>query len=273
MNLIESILQESNWLNVQLFHTDIFSIDLWTVVQFWIGFSLIILLHALNIRRALLFLILILIAYEIIEILILHVVFSTFITGSIKDQLADIVIGIAGGVLSDWILRWIRKNQHKHSGIIKTGQAIYIALTYSFIWVGFYGYHYNFPAFNSPGINFSALIFWFTGSFLMLQGFLWFRRWGVLFGVLSAWVGYLIVLVVIEYVSHHGIGLHEISKPNSTPIVGDVIHGLPILHTFYMIAPGFLMLMFTLFNWMYSLALRTTYRHIFILPDLRDQSL
>ena len=171
MNLIESILQETSWLNVQLFHTDIFFIDLWTVVHFWIGFSMIILLHVLNIRRALLFLVLILIAYEIIETLILYVVFSTFIPESIKDQIADLLIGIIGGILCEWILRWTRRNQRKYPVAIKTGQAIYIAFTYSFIWVGFYGYHYNFPAFNSAGINFSTLIAWFIGSYMVYPSY------------------------------------------------------------------------------------------------------
>ncbi len=273
MSLIEGILQETDWLYVKLFQIDVVFFDLWSVVYFWIGFSMIILLHALNIRRALLFQVLILIAYAVVKILILYFVFSIFIPDSIKDRFADIFVGIAGGVLSEWIWQWVRKNQQKHAGIIETGQAIYIAFTYSFIWVGFYRYHYNLPGFNSAGINYAALIFWFLGSLSVLLGFLWLRRRGIIVGVLSTWGIYLLILGILEYISYYDVGLHEISKPDSKPMVCGIIHGLPILHIFYMIAPGILILMFSLLNRICSNALRSRHRHIIIFPDLRDQSL
>jgi len=257
MNLIEGILQETDWLYVKLFQIDVFFFDLWSVVHFWIGFSMIILLHALNIRRALLFQVLILIAYAIVEMLILYFVFSIFIPDSIKDQFADIFVGVAGGVLSELILQWVRKNQQKHAGIIETGQAIYIAFTYSFIWVGFYRYHYNLPGFNSAGINYAALIFWFLGSLTLLLGFLWMRRWGNIIAVFTAWVLYLLILGAIEYISFNYAGLHEISKPGSEPMVFGIIHGLPVLHIFYLIAPGILILMFYFFRRIHSCAFRS----------------
>jgi len=152
-----------------------------------------------------------------------------------------------------------------------TGQAVYVAITYSFVWVGFYGYKYNLPAFNSPGINYTTLIFWFLGSLTVILGFIWFRQLGIIFRVVVTWGLYLLALGIVEYVFFYYLGLQEISKPDSEPLVFGIIHGLPILHIFYLAAPGILILMFIIFRWICSNALGSRHRHIF--SDLRDQSL
>lgn len=259
MNLIEQILKETDWLYVQLFHTDIFFFDLWSVVHLWSGFSMIILLHAFQVRRVLLVQVLVLIAYEIIEILILWFAFSIFNPETIKDQFTDIFIGFSGGVIAEFTFRWLRKIQHNHPGAIKVGQAVYIAITYSFIWVGFYGYSYNLAGFNSTGINYAALTSWILGSLTLLLGYLWLRRWGNLTAIITAWGLYLLILGTIEYITYNYLGLHEISKTESTAMVFGIIHGLPVLHVFYLIAPGILILMFWIFRWICSKALRPKY--------------
>jgi len=248
MNTITTILKETDWLYTRLFETDFFFIDLWSVVNLWSGFSLFILLCALKVKRPYLILLLILIAFEIIEILVLHFALSIFRTETFKNEGTHIYIGMAGGLLALLLLRISGKHLQSHRNTTEILLASYTSFTYAFVWVGFYGYRYNLPECNSNGINYTAFIFWFLGLTGILLVFSLLKKRGIFRALFITWGLYLVSLFSIEYYFYYHVGLHENSKPQAKALFFGIIHGLPVLHIVYLFAPLIIIIFYLFFR-------------------------
>jgi hypothetical protein len=250
MNIIREIYLQTDWLYTKIFQNDVMFLDLWSFVHLWSGFGIIILAKVLQIKRPVRLMVLILVAYEMLEILFLLFTFSIFRPETIKDQFTDIFIGIAGGLSSVFILKIVAHNKNKREKPIMIGIALYAAVTIAFFWVGFYRYRYNYEFMNSPGINFWAFTWWTIACFVVINTYLAFGKHGAFIAITGAYAIYAVSLLIIEYCSYHWAGMHEISKPGSKALIFELIRGTPALHLFYITSPGISIAAFHLAKWL-----------------------
>lgn len=228
------IVAHTGWLYTRVHENPIFFFDLWSLVHFWSGFVLMSMLARLAPRRQWLALGVALTAWELLELLFLYVALGIFLPETVKDQCTDVLIGLLGGGLCLYVLRWqagsIRR-QH-------VAAALVVALTLPFLWVGSYGYRYNHAVLNSTGLNWWAFLLWFVASL----GLSWHyaasqRRSGSRVVAFSRTVLlYVPLLVTVEYVGFVILGIRETGTAGQ-PLVFGIIHGSPVLWTAYLAAP------------------------------------
>jgi hypothetical protein len=238
MNIIREVYIQTDWLYTKIFQNNLLFIDLWSFVHLWSGFGLIILAGVFQIKRPMTLTVLILISYELLEILFLLFAFSIFRSETIKDQFTDIFLGIAGAISSKYMLKIVACNKNKGEKPIGIGIAFYAAVSIAFFWVGFYHYRYNYEFMNSPGINFWALSWWTLACFVVINIYLAFRRQGPLVAIICTYAIYCVSILILEFCGYHWAGMHEISKPGAHALIFGLIHGTPALHFFYVFSPG-----------------------------------
>jgi len=209
------------------------------------------LLKALRIRPALLFLIGILLLYELAEILFIYAAFHLFRPETLKDQVTDILVGLIGGFMSLGFLALSTRHLLRHKHLILSGIMLLAAGTYAFLWVGFYRYHYNVEAYNTGGgMNFYTFLTWTVAGFLVLQVFYLLRKQPFLLRVLYTWLIYFAGLMIFEYITYYIFGIHENSNEAGSALVFGLVHGTITMHVFYIICPFLIMQLYVLGTWL-----------------------
>jgi hypothetical protein len=106
----------------------------------------------------------------------------------------------------------------------------------SFSWVGWYGYSYNYPLFNSPGVNWLACLLWGVWLFSTIRAHHVLKRWikRRLLTLMILWIGYFSFLLFFEYMGHYVLGIRLVTSEG--PLVFGLIHGTPVLKWFYVTA-------------------------------------
>ncbi len=164
----------TSWLYTKVYQNHYFFFDLWSLVHLWIGFVLVAFFASIKVQRILAKLFIVLFLYAVVKIMILYFVWGIINPDTFKDQFADIIIGMMGGGIGLVILNYTFVSNPRHVFRLKLLTIFLTSITYSFLWVGFYGYDYNMEFFNSPGINWLAWAGWaatsFLGSGLVLMG-------------------------------------------------------------------------------------------------------
>lgn len=227
----------TDWLYTIIYQNKFFFIDYWSIVHFFSGFLLPVILSNLKIRSVYLKSFLILVLYEIIEISLVYLAFNVFKPETIKDQFTDLLIGLFGIYLIYLIKKvYLTKERKILSGYFIASISSFII---SFIWVGFYKYRYNFESLNNVGLNLWAFGWWFTALLLVL---LFYQKMNLkilnkIFTMLITYLAYLISLLIFEYTGYNLLGIREISKTISNSLVFDLIHGTKVMHIFYLSAP------------------------------------
>lgn len=245
MDFVNYILAETSWLYTKIYQDRIVFLDLWSFVHLWTGFVVFMLLKALRVRPALLFLMGILLVYELAELLFIYAAFHLFRPETLKDQVTDILVGLAGGYLSLGFLALSAKYLQRHKHLILSGIMLLAAGTYAFLWVGFYQYHYDVEVFNTGGgMNFYTFLTWTVAGFLILQVFFLLRKQQVLSRVLYTWLIYFAGLMIFEYITYYIFGIHENSNEAGRAMVFGLVHGTITMHIFYLACPFLLMILF-----------------------------
>lgn len=237
MDLVKYILSNTDWLYTKLYQNNIFFFDLWSIVHIWSGFVLFLLLRSVRIKRPFLILLVLLTVYEVFEILFTYFAFDIFRPETIQDQFTDIAVGMFGGMLAYYFLRFAINNQTISRKAIFRVIALVAAITYAYPWVGFYKYHYNTLWMDSPGINYTALYLWIIGGYITIQIFRSLKYNNLLVRLLLTWTCYIILLFTFEFVAYRILGVHENGRAELTPLLFGLIHGTKILHFFYLISP------------------------------------
>jgi hypothetical protein len=250
--IVEFINSNSNWLYVKIYENPLFFFDYWTFAHIWLGFVIFAILNLVNVKNKWTNLFLILICYEVFEIVILYLSLDVFRPETIKDQFTDIIVGIIGGFLFyQYSLIYSNKNGKikKPFSYNNLLIALFTAATLSFEWVGFYGYKYNLSFFNSEGLNYSAFLLWFLSSFFMILIFL---KLNIYFNktcsMLLLYAVYFSVLLSGESITYHVFHWREVGNHAHQPLIFDIIHGTIALHIFYLAAPFVTVALFTLFK-------------------------
>ncbi len=235
--VLKYIRVNTDWLYTVIYQNKFFFIDYWSIVHFFSGFFLPVILSNLKFRNVYLKSFLILVLYEIIEISLIYLAFNIFKPETIKDQFTDIIIGLAGVYLIYLIKNFYLMEESKDLSNYLT--AFISSFIISFIWVGFYKYKYNFESLNNVGLNLWAFGWWFTALLLVL---LFYHKMNLkilnrIFTMLITYLAYLISLLIFEYTGYNLLGIREISKTSSHSLVFDLIHGTKVMHIFYLSAP------------------------------------
>jgi hypothetical protein len=251
MDFVQYILTETSWLYTKIYQNNFLFFDLWSIVHFWSGFVILLLLQAFRLKPALLLLFIILFIYELAEILFLYFAFDLFRPETLKDQVTDMLVGLAGGLLSAWLLNYAMKQFHSRRYLVLSGMMMLAASTYAFPWVGFYHYHYDIEAYNTGGgMNFYTYLTWTVAGFILLQVFYFLKKQRFILRVLTTWSGYFIALLLFESITYHLMGIHENSLEGASPLIFGLIHGTRVMHVFYMICPFLIMMLYGIGVWL-----------------------
>jgi hypothetical protein len=135
--IIETVYSSTHWLYKVIYSNKFFFIDYWTFNHIWSGAFVYIILRAKRIQKVWLVLILILLSYEIVEILFRIFALNLFKPEIIKDQINDIIFGLLGGVLCHYLLK-IRKGKSWNKFHLRYPLTSFLtAGTISYLYVGF----------------------------------------------------------------------------------------------------------------------------------------
>ena len=249
------IIEKTAWLYVKVWETRLCFIDYWSFAHFWSGFVVFTILLCRGVRRRFLVCATLLLLYELIELAFIYGAFHVFRPESLADQVTDIVVGIVGAwCAGKWAAILVGSRPSRETGKIPWHEASltagFVSVTVAFLWVGFYGYRYNTPALNSPGLNWWAFTLWSAAHFTVI--FIFVRRntgsRGVLQGGATAWIIHLAGLFCIEYFGFHVLGIREIGRAYRRPLIADILHGSLITFLYYTTAPLMTILLFDRFE-------------------------
>ncbi len=228
--------RHTEWLYTKVLETELLRIDLGSFVYLWIGIMLFLLLTTSKSKQKWISISFIILLYGILRYSILFYLFDVFKPYSIKALISDIIVCFSGVAISFYFLN--NKRFVPGSIYYKRLLAFLSTLTFSFLWVGFYQYHYNVNL-NTQGLNFWAFSLWTLGGigFFEVYRRLELRIDNPYFRILTILSIYYFVLFSIEYLAYYILNIRENSLSNGKPLAFGLIHGTPILHIYYVSYP------------------------------------
>ena len=254
IEFVNYILEQSAWLYTKIYQNQFFFFDLWSIAHFLSGFTGYLILRALRLKHPLIILLSILFLYELVEILFVYFAFMIFHPETIKDQFTDIFIGISGALGCKLYLASRTALQGKKEIPGRIMLMFTASFAYAYFWVGFYHYHYNVEAYNTPGINWSTALAWTLGGILILMVYSFAPVKNAIVRAGLAWLAHFIVLLVFEYFYYYILEVRETTGLPLKPLIFGVCHGTRKMHIFYIIAPFIIILLYTLGEWLVSRA-------------------
>ncbi|HOI28569.1 MAG TPA: hypothetical protein PLZ15_02330 [Melioribacteraceae bacterium] len=242
--------EKFGWLFTNIYENPILYFDLWSPVQLWSGFMFYLLLILYKTRKPLLILLSAFLLFDLLETFLGYFLFQQ--SGSIRfnEIFSDLLLASAGGMIARYsVLKMIEKDPYETGKYIKTFTVLFTSITVAFTWVGFYGYKYNVGFWNSPGLNFTAFLLWFSGqiAIISISLYIYSRIKKVIASLFLIYIIYLPALSLFEYFNYHIIKVREVGTPFRRALFFDIIHGTTILHFFYVLAPVTGILVFLLF--------------------------
>jgi len=255
---VESINTNCDWLYVKIFENPLFFFDFWSLLHFWNGGVLLTIISIAGYRNKWKILFSILLIYEIVEISMIYFSLDVFLPETIKDQFTDLFVGMSGGYLFDKWLKFYSINKKQVTTFLQnpnTHIALFTAISIAFDWVGFYRYKYNVPIFNSPGLNYTAFLLWFTGIFSMLVIYNRLSiRFNKIYSIALLWMISFAGLCILEFTFYHIFGFKESGDHAHTPLIFDIIHGSTALHVFYLLSPFTSVAIYSIFKKLFNSA-------------------
>jgi hypothetical protein len=234
------ILDATRWLYAVIFRVGPFYFDYWSYAHILSGFALICVLRGRSVRHRWLWLLGLLSAYELGELLFAATAINIFLPEILVDKLNDILVGMLAGAAGDVLVdRFPSMVKRRDEGLpVNFWNAAFVSLTIAFFWCGSYGYRYNFEQLNSPVVNWWALLLWTAGLFMTISSHrllsLSIRSAAARFGL--AWSGYLAGLIVFEFVGYRMLGIREVRSSEYAPLMFGLVHGPVQLKLFYVFA-------------------------------------
>lgn len=108
--IITTVYSNTQWLYKVIYSNKLFFVDFWTFNHIWSGAFLYLILKAQRANRLWLKLTMILLGYEVLEIMFRIFALNLFKPEIIKDQINDIIFGIIGAMICRHLLK-IRRNR------------------------------------------------------------------------------------------------------------------------------------------------------------------
>lgn len=234
----------TNWLYAKIFENELFFFDYWSLVHFWSGLVIFMLIVAFKFNRKWLWLIGLLLTYELLEIGFLFFALHIFKPETLKDQVTDLLVGSLGGWVSYQLISLTSDKAFSYKFLQKF-PLVFSSSTLAFVWVGNYQYQYNISFLNTPGLNLWAFFLWWIGGYYILEVYLVLKKNinNKYNQLIYLWILYFIVILIVEFIGYAGLHISEIGNVNNTSLIFGLIHGNFWLHLYYMFAP-FLMIGF-----------------------------
>jgi hypothetical protein len=250
MDFMNQIPAHPEWLNTPLvFNNHWYCMDLWSIVNVWVGFCLILFLSLRKVKNKTGVLLLLLLGFEVVKFPVIRFAGGYSSTSILLRLFVDVMTGLAGGGIAAGLLHGITRNTHRLRILLRGFILLLASATAAFFWVGSYGYHYNRDSLNTPGINLFSFSLWFVGGccFLFFYSYCLTMK-NQLLRMLITWICYLMVLVTGEYIGYVIAGVHENSKACATPLFFGLIHGSLLLHLYYLLSPFIVISVYTLYD-------------------------
>lgn len=215
-----------------------FFIDFWSVNHLVSGFFIMSFALRKKYSKPFGILLVSLFAWEATEMAFIYFAVGIFRPEILPDQVTDIVVGLTGGSIALYYLRYMRKKYSSRQ--FKSNKLsfidISIACIVSFYWVGYYGYKYNIPYLNSQVINWLALILWSAGLICNMMIYKYIRqaigsKW---LSLGLTWLTYLALLLLVEFIGYDVLGIRQITEEK--PLIFGLIHGTKTLKIYYLLA-------------------------------------
>lgn len=229
-----------------IYRGDFFFIDYWSFNHFVSGALLLAFFVRRGVRMPYAALLGALAAYEVVEFLFPYFAVNIFRPEIIPDQLTDIFIGLMGGLSARAMMSAHGAGRFRLQGTGMTPDILLdlmLSLLIALAWVGAYGYEYNIPFCNSPGVNWYALLLWWVWIMLTLamHGFIERLLRRPYLAIFLTWTAYFSFLLVFEYIGYYVLGIRLVTPEG--PLVFGVIHGTVALKIFYVSAGVFSVVM------------------------------
>lgn len=225
--------QSADFLNTELYRGGLLVLDIWTLIHFFSGIGLMLILFSYVKRRVLLVLFLILLSWEVIAIGFSFLATDALMPEVFPNHVRNLLAGMIGGTIG-WGMAYGINSRPPYGLFSAAGLAGVI----SFLWVITYGYRYNHIGLNTPYFNFFAFTVWSLGlcSVIALQRAMEGRISHVPSRLALIWGSYFFGLVLLEFVGYELLGIHEVSKGVlHPPLLLGLIHGTVVMKTFYLI--------------------------------------
>jgi glycopeptide antibiotics resistance protein len=105
LNLMDTFLEYTDWLYTVIYENHFFFFDYWSIVHFISGFLIFMALNKIKIKSKFATLFILLVAYEIIELIIREIGYQVFRPEFLIDQVTDLWVGMLGGLLGYFIIK------------------------------------------------------------------------------------------------------------------------------------------------------------------------
>jgi hypothetical protein len=235
--VINAFYENTSWLYTILFQSLFFFIDYWSFVHFWCGIMLFLLAASKGVKQAILKITVLLILYEVIELLFLWFALHIFRPETITDQLTDILIGLIGAYTAMLFIKL--KHSKQKSILINLIPIVFTSLTVAFLWVGNYHYTYNYKYLNNTGLNLWAFFWWSISGCFFLETYLFLKSKikKTFYVLLTNWLLYFILLLIIEFIGYYILQIREVGLTHKTALIWGLIHGNTTMHVYYLIFP------------------------------------
>ena len=238
----------TKWLYTKIFENGFFFFDYWSLVHFWSGFVIVMLLMAFKFNSKWMWLIGLLFTYELIEIGFLFFALHIFRPESLKDQLTDLLVGSLGGWISYQLIN-LKSDKPFSFKFLQKFPLVFSSSTLAFVWVGNYQYQYNVSILNTPGLNLWAFFLWWIGGYYILEMYLVLKNNNnnKYTQLIYLWIVYFVAMLIIEFIGYDWLHISEIGNMNKTPLIFGLIHGNFWLHLYYLSAPFLMILLYKTF--------------------------
>ena len=238
----DALLHATAWLYVVILRWGPLYVDLWTFPHILSGFGLMAVCISRGGSRgnAWFWTLVVLAGYEVLELILAVLSVDVFLPEILLDKLNDIIVGAAAALFAEWVItryRVIIRPLSQALPIIP-GNAVFSTVVLAFFWTGSYGYRYNVSFLNSPGINWWAFVLWTCGLLFALAVFAMSRSTMTngFVRLAAAVAAYWVALIALEFVGYNVLGIRETTNGGARALIGNLIHGNPMLHVFYLVA-------------------------------------
>ncbi len=230
------------WLSARIYENDLLVIDYWKIVHFWVGLASFFIISCCKTKMKWLWFIFSMLIFKVLasQILLNKIFFNPPFEDT--SNFLDLLSSLAGGMVAYFIL--VRKATRKKVTYLPDWViSLFASVSFAFLWVGSYQYHYNagfdISEINTSGLNLWAFLLWLVGGFIFLEVYKFIKKHvrHPLFKLILSYVFYFSSLLVVEFIGYYLLGIRESNPKSKDPLLFGLIHGNLVLHVYYTIFP------------------------------------
>jgi hypothetical protein len=237
------------WLSARIYENEFLVIDYWKIIHFWVGMTTFFMISCCKTKKKWFWFIFSMIIFKVIvSRFLMNKAFFISSDGN-ASQVFDFIASLVGGLVAYFIL--VKKAlRNKTSYVPDWALSLFASVSFAFLWVGSYQYHYNagfdISEINTSGLNLWAFFLWFVGGFIFLEVYKFIKKHikHPFFKFILSYVFYFSSLLVVEFIGFYLLGIKESNPKAKDPLLLGLIHGNLVLHVYYTIFPFLIILLY-----------------------------